>query len=89
MKYVNQIFLVLSFENRFTGDTKKFLSFLGWIFTPIQFMTNLMIIFTHYPDKPDEDDINKFTLLEKEINEKLNKIFEIPIECKMPKIYKR
>ena len=85
-KEINQIFLVLSFENRFTGDTKKFLSILGWIFTPIQFMINLMIIFTHYPDKPDEDDINKFTLLEKEINEELNKIFEIPIECKMPKI---
>ena len=39
-KEINQIFLVLSFENRFTGDTKKFLSFLGWIFTPIQFITN-------------------------------------------------
>jgi GTPase Era involved in 16S rRNA processing len=85
-KEINQIFLVLSFENRFTGDTKKFLSILGWIFTPIQFMTNLMIIFTHYPDKPDEDDITKFKLLEKEINEELNKIFEIPIECKIPKI---
>ena len=43
-------------------------------------MTNLMIIFTHYPDNPDEDDVNKFNVLEKEISEELNKIFEIPIE---------
>ena len=83
-KEINQIFLILSFEDRLTGDTKKYLKFLSWIFTPIQFMTNLMIIFAHYPDDPDEDDINKFNLLKKEICDELNKIFEIPIESKLP-----
>ena len=82
-KEINQILLILSFEDRFSGDTKKFLKILSWIFTPIQFMTNLMVIFTHYPDNPDEEDIIKFNLLKKEICEELNKIFEIPNECKI------
>ena len=85
-KEINQILLILSFENRFTGDTKKYLKILSWIFTPIQFMTNLMIIFTHYPENPDEEDLNKFNLLKKEACEELNKIFEIPIESKLPNI---
>ena len=85
-KEINQIFLVLSFEDRFTGDTKKFLKFLSWIFTPIQFMTNLMITFTHSPDNPDEDDINKFNIFQKEIKEELYKIFEIPSESNIPEI---
>ena len=85
-KEINQILLILSFEDRLRGNTKKYLKFLSWIFTPIQFMKNLMIIFTHYPDNPDEDDINNFNLLKKEICEELNKIFEIPIESKLPEI---
>ena len=85
-KEINQILLILSFEDRLRGNTKKYLKFLSWIFTPIQFMKNLMIIFTHYPDNPDEDDINNFNLLKKEICEELNKIFEIPIESKLPDI---
>ncbi len=85
-KEINQILLILSFENRLTSDTKKYLKILSWIFTPIQFMTNLMIIFTHYPDNPDDEDKNKFNLLKNEICEELNKIFEIPNECKLPNI---
>ena len=83
-KQLNQILLVLSFENRFSRDTREYLKILSWIFTPKQFMTNLMIIFTHYPINPDEDDLKKFQLFKKEINEELNKIFEIPSEFKMP-----
>ena len=49
-------------------------------------MTNLMIIFTHYPDNPDEDDMDKYQLIKKEINEELNNIFEIPTEFKIPEI---
>ena len=75
--------MILSFENRFTGDTKKFLKILSWIFTPKQFMENLIIVFTHYPDVPDDEDKTKFNLLKKEICEELNNIFEIPLECQM------
>lgn len=85
-KQLNQIILVLSFQDRFSRDTREYLKILSWIFTPRQFMTNLMIIFTHYPENPDEDDINKYQLFKKEINDELNKIFEIPSEFKIPEI---
>ena len=85
-KTLNQIFLVLSFQDRFQRDTREYLKILSWIFTPKQFLTNLMIIFTHYPDNPDEDDEEKFKLFKKEINDELNKIFEIPAEYKIPDI---
>ena len=85
-KTLNQIFLVLNFHDRFSRDTREYLNIVSWIFTPKQFMTNLMIIFTHYPDNPDEDDLNKYQLFKKEINQELNKIFEIPSEFKIPDI---
>ena len=86
IKKLNQIFLVLSFNDRLTRDTREYLKILSWIFTPKQFMTNLMIIFTHYPEKPDEDDLKKYELYKKEIKEELNKNFEIPSEFKIPDI---
>ena len=85
-KILNQIFLVLNFHDRFSRDTREYLNIVSWIFTPKQFMTNLMIIFTHYPDNPDEDDLTKYQLFKKEINQELNKIFEIPSEFKIPDI---
>ena len=77
---------MLSFQDRFSRDTREYLKIISWIFTPKQFMTNLMIIFTHYPDNPDEDDMDKYQLIKKEINEELNNIFEIPTEFKIPEI---
>ena len=85
-KILNQIFLVLNFHDRFSRDTREYLNIVSWIFTPKQFLTNLMIIFTHYPDNPDEDDLTKYQLFKKEINQELNKIFEIPSEFKIPDI---
>ena len=85
-KELNQIFLVLSFHDRLSRITRDYLKILSWIFTPKQFMTNLIIIFTHYPDEPDEDDIEKYNILKKEVKEELDKIFEIPSEFPMPDI---
>ena len=85
-KELNQIFLVLSFHDRLSRITRDYLKILSWIFTPRQFMTNLIIIFTHYPDEPDEDDIEKYNILKKEVKEELDKIFEIPSEFPMPDI---
>ena len=85
-KELNQIFLVLSFHDRLSRITRDYLKILSWIFTPKQFMTNLIIIFTHYPDDPDEDDIERYNILKKEVKEELDKIFEIPSEFPMPDI---
>ena len=85
---IHQILLVLSFEDRLSKDTRDYLKILSWIFTPIQFMSNLIVIFTHYPKDPDEDDLEKFQKIKSEINEELHKIFNIPEEYKkkLPKI---
>ena len=45
-----------------------------------------MIIFTHYPENPDEDDISKYELFKKEIKQELDKIFQVPAELKLPDI---
>ena len=79
---IHQIFLVLNFEDRLRKDTRDYLKILSWIFTPIQFMTNLMVIFTHYPKDPDDDEIENFKTFKREINEELQKIFGISSEFK-------
>jgi len=79
---IHQILLILSFEDRLSKDTRQYLKILSWIFTPMQFMSNLIVVFTHYPKDPDEEDIEKFYQHKYEINEELNKIFDIPSEYK-------
>ena len=79
---IHQILLILSFEDRLSKDTRQYLKILSWIFTPMQFMSNLIVIFTNYPKDPDEEDIEKFYQHKYEINEELNKIFDIPSEYK-------
>ena len=83
---MNQIFLVLSFEDRLSRDAKDYLKILSFIFTPKEFMSNLMVIFTHYPINPDEDEKNKLNKLKNEINEILNKLFDIKNYMKIPEI---
>lgn len=78
---IHQILLVLSFGNSvLSKDTRDYLKILSWIFTPLQFMANLIIIFTHYPNEPDEDDLKKFQNYKKGINEELKKLFDISYE---------
>ena len=79
---IHQIFLVLNFGDRLRKDTRDYLKILSWIFTPIQFMTNLIVIFTHYPTEPDEEEIENFKIFKCEINEELQKIFDITPEFK-------
>ena len=76
---INQILLVLSFENRLSKDTRDYLTSLNYFFPSNQFISHLMVVFTHYPLDPDEDDIKKSNLYKKELNELLNKIFMIPL----------
>ena len=93
---MNQIFLVLSFEDRLSRDTRDYLKILSYIFTPKEFMSNLMVIFTHYPINPDEDDKNKSIKIKLEIIDILKQICnysiiltQIPIYFINTKIIKR
>lgn len=79
---IHQILLVLSFEDRLSRDTRDYLKILSWIFTPLEFISNLIVIFTFYPSEPDDEDKKKLEERKKEINEELNKIFEIPAKNK-------
>lgn len=79
---IHQILLVMNFTDRLQKDTRDYLKILSWIFTPIQFMTNLIVIFTHYPKDEDEEEIEKFKIYKYEVNEELNKIFDISPEFK-------
>ena len=95
-KELNQIFLVLSFEDRLSRDTRDYLKILSFIFTPKEFISNLMIIFTHYPINPDEDDKNKSIKIKLEIIDILKQICnysiiltQIPIYFINTKIIKR
>ena len=45
-----------------------------------------MVIFTHYPINPDEDEKNKLNKLKNEINEILNKLLDIKNYIKIPEI---
>ena len=49
-------------------------------------MSNLIVIFIHYPIKADESDKKKLTKLAKEINEILNNLFDIKSYMKIPEI---
>ena len=79
---IHQILLVLSIENVLSHDTRNYLKILSWIFTPIQFMSNLIVIFTHFPKDPDQDDINRLNNCKRGIYLELQKIFELPDEFK-------
>ena len=83
---LNQIFLVLSFGDRLTRDTRDYLKILSYIFSPKEFIYNLMVIFTHYPSDPDENDKKKLNKLRKEISDILYKLFDIKDYMKIPQI---
>ena len=76
-KELDYILLLLRFEDRVTGPTKKFIETLSNIFAPFEFFSHLSIIFTRSPINPDDDEIeerNKYSL---EIGEIIDKIFKL------------
>jgi len=93
---INQIILVLSFDNRLSRDIRDYLKKLSYIFKPKEFISNLIVIFTHYPKDPDDDDINISNKKKIDITNILNQIFgslenltEIPVYFLNTKIIKK
>ena len=78
-KELDYILLLLRFENRVTGQTKKFIETLSNIFAPFEFFSHLSIIFTRSPINPDDDEIeerNKYSLEIREITDEIFKLNE-------------
>lgn len=82
-KEINQILLLCNF---FAGRIDLFyLKILSSLFTPIQFISNVMIIFTHC-DKEINEKYSRKEIQKKNIKEMFNKIFVINPGFKIPDI---
>ena len=77
LKKINYIILVLKFGERFTGDTKQYIETLGKIFTVSEFFCHLGIVFTKFPNKPNEQDLKTKARFSLEINKLYRKIFKL------------
>ena len=56
-KSIDLFLLVFNFTNRIDGKTKDYMKLIANTFTPTEFFNHLAIIFTRYPEEPDEQDI--------------------------------
>lgn len=77
LKQIHYIILVLKFGERFTGDTKEYIETLGKIFTTSEFFSHLCIVFTKFPNEPNEQDLKTKDKFNLEINKLLRKKFEL------------
>ena len=76
-KELDYILLLLRFEDRVTGPTKKFIETLSNIFAPFEFFSHLSIIFTRSPINPDDDEIEERKKYSLEIGEIIDEIFKL------------
>ena len=76
-KELDYILLLLRFDDRVTGETKKFVETLSNIFAPFEFFSHLSIIFTRSPIDPDVDELEKRKKYSLEIGEIIDKIFQL------------
>ena len=76
-KELDYILLLLRFEDRVTGQTKKFVETLSNIFAPFEFFSHLSIVFTRSPIDPDDDELEQRKKYSLEIGEIIDKIFQI------------
>ena len=76
-KELDYILLLLRFEDRVTGQTKKFIETLSNIFAPIEFFSHLSIVFTRSPTDPDDDELEQRKKYSLEIGDIIDKIFQL------------
>ena len=57
-KSIDLFILVFNFTTRIDGTTKKYMKLIANTFTPTEFFNHLAIVFTRYPEEPEEEDIN-------------------------------
>ena len=56
-KSIDLFLLVFNFTNRIDSKTKEYMKLIANTFTPTEFFNHLAIVFTRYPEYPDEQDI--------------------------------
>ena len=78
--------MLLSFGERFTAETKKYINNLNKIFIENDFYTHLSIIFTKYPEKPKKKQLQMTNDLTEEINSILKETFNIKPEQVLPEV---
>ena len=85
-KKIDYILLLLSFGERLTAETKKYINNLNKIFVENDFYTHLSIIFTKYPEKPKKKHLQMTNDLTEEINSILKETFNIKQEQVLPEV---
>jgi GTPase Era involved in 16S rRNA processing len=76
-KELDYILLLLKFDDRVTGQTKKFIETLANIFAPVEFFSHLSIVFTRSPIDPDDEELEQRKKYSLEIGEIIDKIFKL------------
>ena len=76
LKQIHFIILALKFGERFTANTKDYIEALGKIFTVREFFCHLCIVFTHFPNNPEEEHLKTKDTFNLEINQLLKDIFQ-------------
>ena len=78
--------MLLSFGERITAESKKYINNLNKIFIENDFYSHLSIIFTKYPEKPKKKHLQMTNDLTEEINSILKETFNIKPEQVLPEV---
>ena len=76
-KELDYLLLLLRFEDRVTGPTKKFIETLANIFAPVEFFSHLSIVFTRSPIDPDDEELEQRKKYSLEIGQIIDEIFKL------------
>ena len=76
LKTIHFIVLVLKFGERMTGSTDEYIEALAKIFTVREFFCHLCIVFTKFPNNPEQDDLQDKEIVNSEINRILREKFQ-------------
>ncbi len=76
LKTIHFIVLVLKFGERITGSTDEYIEALAKIFTVREFFCHLCIVFTKFPNNPEQDDLQDKEIVNSEINRILREKFQ-------------
>ena len=83
---IDQIILILNFNQRLSRSSRDYLKLLGKIFTPWEFYSHLCVIFTKSPVRPNKEEEKKRKIYIEEINQILKETFQVLKDLRTPEI---